>query len=160
SQSEGGSGPSDDVVVGETEAKGASKWLSQTIKLYEQKHPNITISTVLQPTDSLVPAFKAAAAAKKGPDIQYFWGGINALEDAWLGNIKAVSDYIPKSELRHYLNAREETFAGKVWTAPWYVQPSFPVLYRKDILRKAGLAVPRTWPQLLSACAKLKSMGL
>src|SRR5262245_65976803 len=80
---------------GETEAKNASKWLSQTIKLYEQKHANITMSTVLQPTDSLVPAFKAAAAAKKGPDIQYFWGGTN---------IKAVSDFIPKSELRHYLN--------------------------------------------------------
>lgn len=67
---------------------------------------------------------------------------------------------IPRSELKHYLNAREDTFGGKVWTAPWYVQPSFPVLYRIDVLRKAGVAVPRTWKQLLAACDKLNAKGI
>ena len=116
---------------------------AQTIKLYQKKHPNVTIKTVLQTTNGLVPA-KAAAAAKKGPDIQYFWGGIWSLEDAWAGSTKPVSDYIPRSELRHYLNASEDTYNGKVWTAPWYVQPSFPVLYRKDVLAKAGVNPPQT----------------
>jgi raffinose/stachyose/melibiose transport system substrate-binding protein len=145
---------------GEQEAAGAKKWLADTIALYRKKHPNVTIKTVLQTTDGLIPAFKAAAAAKKGPDIQYFWGGIWSLEDAWAGNQKPVSDYIPRSELKHYLNAREDTFGGKVWTAPWYVQPSFPVLYRIDVLKKAGVAVPRTWPQLLAACDKLSAKGI
>jgi len=81
--------PSADVNLtmwwwGEQEAAGAKNWLAQTIKLYEKKHPNISIKTVLQTTDGLIPAFKAAAAAKKGPDIQYFWGGIWSLDDAWL----------------------------------------------------------------------------
>jgi raffinose/stachyose/melibiose transport system substrate-binding protein len=145
---------------GEQEAAGAKRWLADTVALYHKRHPNVTITTVLQTTDGLVPAFKAAAAAKKGPDLQYFWGGIWSLEDAWAGHTKAVSDYIPRSELRHYLNAREDTYSGKVWTAPWYVQPSFPVLYRTDVLRKAGVAVPRTWPQLLSACDKLNAKGI
>ena len=108
--------------------------------LYHKKHPNVTIKTVLQTTNGLVPAFKAAAAAKKGPDIQYFWGGIWSLEDAWAGSTKPVSDYIPASELKHYINTAEDTYNGKVWTAGWYVQPSFPVLYRKDVLAKAGVA--------------------
>ena len=64
----------------------------------QQEAPDVTIKTVLQTTDGLIPAFKAAAAARKGPDIQYFWGGIWALEDAWAGNTKPVSDYIPCSE--------------------------------------------------------------
>ena len=145
---------------GEQEAAGAKNWLAQTINLYEKKHPNVKIKTVLQTTDGLIPAFKAAAAAKKGPDIQYFWGGIWSLDDAWLGNQKPVSDYIPKSELRHYLNAKEDTYAGKVWTAPWYVQPSFPVLYRKDVLAKAGVKVPTTWPALLKACDALNNKGI
>src|SRR5689334_1991681 len=137
---------------GEQEAAGAKGWLNQTIALYEKKHPNVKIKTVLQTTDGLIPAFKAAAAAKKGPDIQYFWGGIWSLDDAWAGNTKPVSDYIPKSELKHYLNTAEDTYNGKIWTAGWYVQPSFPVLYHKDVLAKAGVAVPHTWTQLLSAC--------
>jgi raffinose/stachyose/melibiose transport system substrate-binding protein len=145
---------------GEDEAHGAKKWLAQTIQLYEKKHPNVTIKTVLQTTNGLVPAFKAAAAAKKGPDIQYFWGAIWSLEDAWAGSTKAVSDYIPKSELKHYLNASEDTYDGKVWTAPWYVQPSFPVLYRKDVLAKAGVKPPQTWAQLLAACDKLNAKGI
>jgi len=145
---------------GEQEAAGAKNWLAQTIALYQKKHPNVTIKTVLQTTDGLVPAFKAAAAAKKGPDIQYFWGGIWSLEDAWAGNTKPVSDYIPKSELKHYLNASEDTYDGKVWTAPWYVQPSFPVLYRKDVLKKAGVAVPTTWAAMLKACDTLNAKGI
>jgi len=145
---------------GEQEAAGAKNWLAQTIKLYEKKHPNVSIKTVLQTTDGLIPAFKAAAAAKKGPDIQYFWGGIWSLDDAWLGNTKPVSDYIPRSELRHYLNAKEDTYAGKVWTAPWYVQPSFPVLYRKDVLARAGVKVPTTWAALLKSCDALNGKGI
>lgn len=145
---------------GEQEAAGAKGWLNQTIALYAKKHPNVKIKTVLQTTDGLIPAFKAAAAAKKGPDIQYFWGGIWSLDDAWAGNTKPVSDYIPKSELKHYLNASEDTYDGKVWTAPWYVQPSFPVLYRRDVLAKAGVKPPTTWPALLKACDTLNAKGI
>jgi raffinose/stachyose/melibiose transport system substrate-binding protein len=145
---------------GEQEAAGAKAWLADTIALYHKKHPNVTIKTVLQTTNGLVPAFKAAAAAKKGPDLQYFWGGIWSLEDAWAGSTKPVSDYIPATELKHYINAAEDTYSGKVWTAGWYVQPSFPVLYRKDVLAKAGVAPPRTWTQLLAACDKLNAAGV
>ena len=159
------SAPAEDVNLtmwwwGEQEAAGAKKWLAETIKLYEKKYPNVTVKTVLQTTDGLIPAFKAAAAAKKGPDLQYFWGGIWSLDDAWADNTKPISDYIPRSEYRHYLNAKEDTFDGKVWTAPWYVQPSFPVLYRKDVLRKAGVAAPTTWAQLLKACDALNAKGI
>lgn len=145
---------------GEQEAAGAKKWLAQTVQLYQRKHPNVTIKTVLQTTNGLVPSFKAAAAAKKGPDIQYFWGGIWSLEDAWNGATKPVSDYIPKSELKHYINASEVTYNGKVWTGAWYVQPSFPVLYRKDVLAKAGVKPPQTWGQLLAACDRLNARGI
>jgi len=145
---------------GEQEAKGAKGWLAQTVKLYQKKHPNVTIKTVLQTTNGLIPAFKAAAAAKKGPDIQYFWPAIWTLEDAWAGNTRPVSDYIPKRELAHYLNSTDNTFGGKVWTAGWYVQPSFPVLYRKDVLKTAGVAAPRSWKQLLAACDALNAKGI
>src|SRR5207248_11561748 len=144
---------------GEQEAAGAKAWLADTIALYHKKHPNVTIKTVLETTNGLVPAFKAAAAAKKGPDLQYFWGGIWSLEDAWNGATKPVSDYIPQSELKHYLNTFEDTYSGKVWTAGWYVQPSFPVLYRKDVLAKVGVKPPQTWSKLLAACDRLNAKG-
>ncbi len=145
---------------GEQEAHGASTWLAQTVAGYEHLHPNVHIKTVLQTTDSLVPAFDTAAAAGKGPDIQYFWGGIYSLEPAWKGYTRPISDYVPASEYSHYLNRQEDTYQGKVWTAPWYEQPSFPVLYNKDVLAKAGVAPPRTWSQLLTACDALNAKGI
>src|SRR5690349_13875329 len=68
---------------GQQEAHGLSTFVAQSVKKYETLHPNITIKTVLQSTDNLMPNFAAAAKAKKGPDIEYRWGGIWALQDAW-----------------------------------------------------------------------------
>jgi len=145
---------------GDQEAGGMKNFVADSVQKYEAAHPNITIDTVLQSTDNLMPNFAAAAKAKKGPDIEYRWGGIWNLQDAWDGNLAAVSDYIPQDELAHYLNASEDTSGGKVWTAPWYVQPSFPVLYRKDILKDAGVTVPTNWDEFLAACDTLNSKGI
>ena len=169
SSSEGGSAPasssSGPVKLtmwwwGDQEAAGMKDFVADSVAKYEAAHPNITIDTVLQSTDNLMPNFAAAAKAKKGPDIEYRWGGIWNLQDAWDGNLAPVSDYIPEDELSHYLNASEDTSGGKVWTAPWYVQPSFPVLYRKDILEQAGVAVPTNWDEFLAACDTLNSKGI
>jgi len=145
---------------GDQEAAGMKNFVADSVQKYEAEHPNITIDTVLQSTDNLMPNFAAAAKAKQGPDIEYRWGGIWNLQDAWDGNLAAVSDYIPQDELAHYLNASEDTSGGKVWTAPWYVQPSFPVLYRKDILKDAGVTVPTNWDEFLAACDTLNSKGI
>ena len=37
---------------GEQEAPGAQKWMDETVANYEKLHPNVTIETVLQSTDS------------------------------------------------------------------------------------------------------------
>ena len=148
---------------GEQEAKGAKGFLDQSVRMYEKLHPEITFKTVLQTTDGLYPAFETAAKAGRGPDIQYLWGGINTLAEAWPNYLAPVSDYIPAAELKHYLNSAEDTFNGKVWSMPWYVQPSFPLLYNKDLFRKAGLnpdRPPTTWTAFMAACAALKKLGV
>ena len=148
---------------GDQEAQGAKGWVAETIKLYEKLHPDIKLNAVLQPTNGLYPAFETAAKAHRGPDIQYLWGGINTLGEAWPGYIAPMSDYIPASELKHYLNTSEDTYNGKIWSAPWYTQPSFPLLYNKDDFKKAGLDPnnpPLTWAQFMAACAALKKIGV
>jgi multiple sugar transport system substrate-binding protein len=146
---------------GEQEAPGAQKWLDGAIASYQKLHPNVTITNTLQTTEGLIPAFDAAAAAGQGPDIQYFWGGIYSQQPGWADQIAPVSDYIPADELKHYINAQlESSFQGKIWTAPWYVNPSFPVLANKDLLSKNGLTVPATWDELLKACDTLSAKGI
>ena len=155
--------PTEDLTLniswwGEQEAPGAQKWLEESMALYSKEHPNVTMKHVLQTTEGLIPTFEAAAAAQSGPDIQYFWGGIYSQQPGWDGNIAPISDYLSADELSHYINAEmEEGFQGKIWTAPWYVNPSFPLLVRKDILADNGLSVPTNWDELMNICDKLSA---
>jgi len=147
---------------GEQEAPGAQKWMDETVANYEKLHPNVTIDTVLQSTDSLIPAFASAAAAKSGPDIQYFWGGTYTLEPAWAGSLIPINDLIPASELSHYINNFERTYNGKQWGIGWYLS-GLPMFFNPKLFTKAGLDPanpPKTWDDLIAACGKLKAVGV
>ncbi len=165
-QSEGsGSEKSKELVIwwwGEQEAPGAEAWMDETVAMYTKEHPNVTFETVLQSTDNLIPAFKTAAAAKQGPDIQYFWGGVWTLEDAWAGNLAPASDYIPKSEYSHYISNVEREYDGKLWGIGWYLSGN-SMAYRKDLFKKAGLDPEGDyvqWDDFLAACEQLKQAGI
>jgi len=49
-------------------------FMESAVQVYMKENPHITVNAVLQESDSLYPAFRAAAEAKEGPDIQFFWG--------------------------------------------------------------------------------------
>ena len=159
-----GSFPTEDLSLnlwwwGGDDAKGLKAWFDQAVAAYKVKHPNVTIVPVEQTSDGLLTAFAAAAEAKQGPDIQYFWGGSWGMESVWKGALLPVSDYIPKDELAHYLNASEDTFDGKVWTAPFQLAPSFPVWYRKDVFDKLNVKIPATWDEMIAACDAFHAAG-
>lgn len=146
---------------GEQEAPGAQQWLDQAIAAYEEQNPNVTITATLVETDALIPTFEAAAAAKTPLDIQYFWGGIYTQQPGWAGHIAPISDYIDAEELSNYTNALSElSYEGKVWTAPWYVNPSFPVLVNKELLAANGLTTPKTWDEFMAVCDALSAQGI
>ena len=147
---------------GEQEAPGAQKWLDETIQLYQEKHPNVTIEAVLQSTDSLIPSFQSAMAAQEGPDIQYFWGGVWTLEFVWGGGVAPIDDLIPAEELAHYINNFERTFDGKIWGVPWYLSGN-PFVYNPSLFEKAGLDPKKpleTWEELIAACGKLRAVNV
>jgi ABC-type glycerol-3-phosphate transport system substrate-binding protein len=146
---------------GDQEAPGAKKWLEEAIVAYQKLNPNVTIKQTLQTTDGLIPNFEAAAAAKTPLDIQYFWGGIYTQQPGWNGHITPISDLLPADEIKNYTNASmESSFQGKIWTAPWYVNPSFPVLVNTELLKANGLTAPATWDDFLKTCDALSAKGI
>src|SRR4029078_1491919 len=48
------------------------------------------------------------------------------------------------------------TYQGKMWGKPWYAG-SRALIYRKDILQKAGVEVPKNWDELLAASKAIKA---
>jgi raffinose/stachyose/melibiose transport system substrate-binding protein len=147
---------------GEQEAPGAQKWLDETVAKYQETNPNVTIETVLQSTDTLIPAFQSAAAAKEGPDIEYVWGGVWTLEFTWADALVPIDDLIPAEERAHYINNSERLFDGKIWGTSWYLSGN-PFVFNPDLYQKAGLDPqnpPKTWDDLIAACGKLNEIGV
>ena len=149
---------------GEQEAPGMKSFVDKATAAYMTKNPNIKIDAVLQESDTLYSAFRSAAKAKQGPDIQYFWGGTQALEDVWMGNVAPLSDYWSKEDIDNLPQAqRSETYwDGKQWCMPFYQYGSVWG-YNKKLFAKAGLDAnkpPRTWEEFMNTCEALKKAGI
>lgn len=145
---------------GEFDAPGANKWLSQAVKAYEAKHPDISIKVVPQATDTFIATFTTAATAKKGPDIAAQWATGPVLAQVWNGAVTPISDLVPKSEMKHWLNTSENTYGGKLWAMPVYLI-GIPWAYNKTLFARAGVKAPlKTWAQFISACGKLRAKGI
>ena len=162
----GRSGSGNELLVwywGEQEAQGMKQFMERAAKSYAEKN-DTPVKTVLQESDTLYTAFRTAAKSGSGPDVQFFWGGTQALEDVWMGNVAPLSDNVPKSWLENIpRQSRRETFwNGKQWGLPFY-QIGTAWAYNKKLFAKAGLDPenpPETWPDFLAALEKLKALDV
>jgi multiple sugar transport system substrate-binding protein len=148
---------------GETEAPGSEAWLQAAQEAYSAQHPNVTFTNNLLSTDALLPSYEAAGQAKEGPTIMYLWGGIYTMDAVWKGWIVPISDYVGMDEASHYINREEAEWDGKIWSAAWYLQPSYPIVYNKEVFAAAGLdpeAPPATWDEFLAACDAFTAEGM
>jgi multiple sugar transport system substrate-binding protein len=148
---------------GEEEAPGLEAWLNETVELFETENPNIQVELVHQTTDGLIPAAQAAAAAKTGPDLQYYWPVAWFLEDMWNGNLAPLDDLMPE-EIDNYVPIFKDyaTWEGKTYAAPIY-NIGNPWVYNKDLFEQAGLDPenpPETWEEFLAAGEALKAAGI
>lgn len=148
---------------GEPEAPGAGEWFKSRVNSYTAKHPNVTIELVEQNIDSVITAFRAAAASKSGPDIAFvFSGGVYVMEDVWAGNLVPISDYASPEQVSTWLDTESKSYDGKIWTMPFYMQ-SYLMMYNKDLFTKAGLDPenpPETLDELLAACEAFNKIGV
>jgi multiple sugar transport system substrate-binding protein len=148
---------------GEEEAPGLEAWLTETAQLFEEENPSIKVELVRQTTDGLIPAAQAAAAAKTGPDLQYYWPVGWFLEDMWNGNLAALDELIPE-EIDHYVPIFRNyaSWEGKTYAAPLY-NIGNPWVYNKDLFEQAGLDPenpPQSWEEFLAAGEALKAEGI
>lgn len=146
---------------GEQDEPGIEKWINESVDLYQQQNPNVTIELVLQSTDTLISAFQTAAQSKSGPDIQFFWAGYLTMGNAFNGYLAPISDYWSAEDLATLAYPAEVTYQGKVWAISFY-NTIAPMIYNKDIFTKAGLdpnTPPADWVAFLDACKKIKAAG-
>jgi multiple sugar transport system substrate-binding protein len=133
------------------------------IKAFEKAYPKIHVSLQSAPTDtdtnraSLITTISGGA---KTPDV-YMGDVIWPAQFGKAGLAVPLSKYLPKSYWNTFASGLVSgaTYNGQVYGAPFFEDQGF-LYYRKDLLAKEHLAVPKTWQQLKSEAAELKNKGL
>jgi len=125
----------------ESDAPGADAWMAETVADYEKINPNVTINIVPQSTDTLISAFQSAVTANSGPDMASQWATGPVLGFVWQNAVVPISDYVPASEMKNWLNTNENTYNGKVWGASMYLI-GIEIMYNKTMFAQAGVTPP------------------
>ncbi len=78
-------------------------------------------------------------------------------EFARAGWLRPLDGIFPPEEREEFFEGpvRAVTYRGSVYGIPWYIDAGI-LYYRKDLLEKYNLPVPRTWTELISAVRKIK----
>jgi multiple sugar transport system substrate-binding protein len=143
--------------------KGASQravW-QQTIDEFQKAHPDITVKISFVDEEAYkvqLPGWLTTVA----PDIVNWHNGERMAYYAQRGLFEDLTpDWQKNGWDTMYASTKESsTYKGKQYAAPT-VYYSWGMFYRKDLFQKAGIAgEPKTWPEFLDACKKLKAAGI
>jgi multiple sugar transport system substrate-binding protein len=133
------------------------------IDAFEKAYPHIHVSLQSAPTDtdtnraSLITTISGGTAT---PDV-YMGDVIWPAQFGHSGLAVPLSKYFPSSYWSTFAPGLVSgaTYNGQVYGAPFFEDQGF-LYYRKDLLAKEGLSVPKTWQQLEADAIKIKDAGL
>src|SRR5215470_3879693 len=128
------------------------------INAFEKVYPNIHVKLQSAPTDtdtnraSLITTISGGASS---PDV--FMGDVIwPAQFGHSGLASPLSSYFPASYWSTFASGLVQgaTYKGQVYGAPFFEDQGF-LYYRKDLLAKEHLSVPKTWQQLETDAAQL-----
>jgi raffinose/stachyose/melibiose transport system substrate-binding protein len=132
-------------------------------KAYEALHPGVRVVLDQQTDDSVKDETKTLVASNSLPDIYFSWTG------DWGGNFVRGTRAVDLSKVigpgsawgKTFTPAAVEAFVwhDKNYGMPLYLDAKF-MGYNKRVFSKLGIAVPKTFEDLLSACDTIHKSGL
>lgn len=138
----------------------SSEFKKAAVAEYEASHPNVKINLTILENEAFKQKIQVAVQAGDPPDIFHSWGGGVMVEYANQGMLRDVTAFV-KSDLSKKIGIGAlgvYGYDGQYYGAP-YDMGGVVFWYNKDIFAKAGVAVPKTWAELLTAVDKIKAAG-
>lgn len=139
--------------------------LNEIVAGFEKANPGVKVEVSNIEPDAYKTKIKVALGGAEPPDIYFVWSGEKMLHSFVRGgNCLDLTPYldadggqwrqrIVPASLQPYI------YDNKTWGVPYLLQCTF-FFYNKDLLAHNGVAVPRTWDDLIAACKKLKAAGV
>lgn len=128
--------------------------LDNQIQAFQNEYPNITIKTQII-TGDYNQAMQTRIASKTAPDVYYL---DVSLATAYMskGLLAPLDEYLDKTDVADFQQNLLKGYQkdGKTYGLPKDYN-TLGLFYNKDMLSKAGVKVPTTWDELMTAAQKL-----
>ncbi|MFI6932845.1 extracellular solute-binding protein [Streptomyces sp. NPDC050287] len=138
-------------------AQGDADVLEKVIKPFKAANPDVTVKFTLLPNADYYTKLQSAIAAGKGPDVAQFFPESQA---QFLG--QSVLQPVPDGLVDPGSFFKSLWDAGVVddvaYTVPWYAY-TYALVYRADLAKKAKVAAPATWDDMVPFLKALQRAG-
>ncbi|WP_327576484.1 MULTISPECIES: extracellular solute-binding protein [unclassified Streptomyces] len=137
----------------------SKKYWAKTETAFEKAHPDINLNIELQTFDKRDAQISAALAAGSGPDIVLITPDQAATYNK-VGGLLPVDDAVAdQRKAFHPETLKAATIDGKLYGVPVF-QNINTTAYNTKIFADAGLAIPKTWRDVLKAAPVLAKKGI
>jgi raffinose/stachyose/melibiose transport system substrate-binding protein len=153
-----GGGPVTLSLVGVADQKGP---LDVLTKAYAGSGAGVTFKTSYAPTDQVTTSVRAQLGGGNAPDVHVLYPGAgNAMSTVDLAKAGLLTDLTSQSWTSAIPANLKPAFEheGKVYLFSSGVTV-IGAIYNKKVFSDVGVQIPKTWGELLDACAKFKAAG-
>lgn len=145
-------------------ASGDQPVVQATVDRWNSAHPKQQIKVDFFATDAYKAKIRTAVGAGQAPTLIFNWSGgvlesyvkAGAVEDLssfLASNPKVASRYIPSV-------LKNGVIGGKTYALPMNKVNPATLYFNNDLLKRAGIKIPKTWDELVAAIPKLKALGV
>lgn len=134
-------------------------WYADIVKKFNAAQKDIKVVDTEVPADAWDQKMKAAQAAGKAPDVYTHSGSIQDAVNA--GQLHELDGIVSDDALSQILPAAQSIskIGDKYYAYPLLQEAQAVLFWNKDMLTAAGVdadSAPKTWSDLLAACAKIQ----
>lgn len=143
--------------------EGAVRALQQTINGFQREHPGVKVNLVNIPWSDIFAKWQTGIQSGDVPDVSISSAAFGASFNA-RGALEPLDEVVTAMGGEGAFAPTAKSFVemakhnGSFFAIP-YVQNSVVLWYKKDLLQQAGLSVPKTWEELLTAAKTLTKGG-
>lgn len=143
-----------------TESDAFHKPYLDAIADFEKSHPGVKINMETFENEAYKTKIKSAVAANELPDIFFTWAGGFSQSFVEGGKVLCLDDYYKKYEKDLPKAAViNDIYGGKLYGSVTCT-PVSVMWYNKEMFKKQGIEVPKTWDDFKAACKKFVDAGI
>jgi raffinose/stachyose/melibiose transport system substrate-binding protein len=132
-----------------------------SVKEWNAAHPDSTIGVTFMASDAFKTKIRTAVGAGTAPTLIYGWAGGTLASYVAAKKVVDLTDDVASLKDKFLPAAFSQgVIGGRIYAVP--MKPVEPVIfyYNKSVLDSAGVAVPKTWDEVLAAVKTLRDKGV